>query len=64
MTMRADSMVGPPSLVCRCGWKVPVKVRVISDGVEEGDEVEYDCPECGQRRYLVLSNEPQPDHTS
>lgn len=46
--------------VCQCGWKVPVRVVIDMDETDGKEpqprviraNVLYDCPECGQGRYV------------
>jgi len=47
-------MSDTPASACRCGWKVPKHVVLYADN-EESADIEYECPECGQKHVIGCS---------
>ena len=50
--------------VCPCGWLTPKNVNVFI--LDEGDppelgRIEYDCPQCGKGREIILHKRPDDD---
>lgn len=54
-------MTATPS-ACHCGWKVPKNVILYSNDAERDADIEYECPECGQKHVIgVFTREASPE---